>query len=186
MIIFWIRPFLRQNPSWNVSLLDQFLLHFYSTFWYWMISLCDLFQHQWCDTRVSVGCVLTSRSAPRAPRPARGPVPSRRVCAPPTAGRALVHAHTHTHNTHYATVRAPLSSAPRCSANCQTDCLGHHDNPSIFKCARTCQDWDGSVNFQRQRKLNFATVVLLQKASVMVVAPGDFLLKLNSRKANMR
>lgn len=40
--------------------------------------------------------VLTNRSAQRAPRPAPGPAPSARACAPPTAGRALTHAHTHT------------------------------------------------------------------------------------------
>lgn len=48
--------------------------------------------------------VLTIRSALHAPLPSRGPVPSARACAPPTAGRALVHAHAHTHNTHYATL----------------------------------------------------------------------------------
>lgn len=42
--------------------------------------------------------LLTSRSARRAPRLARGPAPSAQVCAPPTS-RALVHANAHTHNT---------------------------------------------------------------------------------------
>lgn len=47
---------------------------------------------------MGVEAVLTSRSARRAPRPARGPAPSALTCAPPTS-RALVHANAHTHNT---------------------------------------------------------------------------------------
>lgn len=68
---------------------------------------------------VHVAGVLTSHSAQRAPRPAPGLAPSARACAPPTAGRALTHAHTqHTLLLRYGRRTPTVGGVPLCAVQC--------------------------------------------------------------------